>query len=162
MKIFDEQLLRLKQAAGMTADQDVAALLGMTKAAFFQRKSRNAFPEEKLLALSARRPELGLDVTYVMTGQRPEDVRQHMQNAEEVTSSGQSQTDILIAKAVALLRGCTANELDTLVIGVLAMGNEMMRHRGFRMPGVTTWHKNDTQAAVRPAAVVTKPKKKAI
>lgn len=161
MKIFDEQLLRLKQAVGMTADQDVAALLGMTKAAFFQRKSRNAFPEEKLLALSARRPELGLDVTYVMTGQRPEDVQRHKQNAAEATNAGQSQAEARIAQAVALLRGCTTNELDTLVKGVLVMGNEMMRHRGYRMPGVTTWHPNDAEAAAQPEPRVKQPKKKA-
>ena len=73
MKIFEEQLLRLKQIAKLTADQDVAALLGMTKEAFFQRKKRDAFPEDKLWALAKQRPELVIDAAYVLTGQHSQD-----------------------------------------------------------------------------------------
>ncbi len=68
MRAFDSQLLRLKQALGMTDDQDVARVLGMTKAAFSARKTRGAFPEDKLKALASDRPELRLDVKYVLTG----------------------------------------------------------------------------------------------
>ena len=68
MNNFDEQLLRLKQAAKTTADKDVAALLGLTKAAFSDRKKRGAFPEDKLFALASRRPELQIDANYVLHG----------------------------------------------------------------------------------------------
>lgn len=68
MRAFDHQLLRLKQVLGVTADGDVADALGMTKAAFSERKRRDAFPEDKLLALVARNPEMKLDAAYVLTG----------------------------------------------------------------------------------------------
>ena len=68
MREFDDQLLRLKQVLRVTEDQAVAATLGMAKAAFAERKRRNAFPADKLKALAADRPELKLDVKYVLTG----------------------------------------------------------------------------------------------
>jgi hypothetical protein len=70
MRDFDQQLLRLKAAVGLTSDQAVAAVLGMTKAAFSDRKKRGAFPEDRLRALAQRRPELLLDVEYVLTGRQ--------------------------------------------------------------------------------------------
>lgn len=71
---FEEQLLRLKQQLGLSEDKDVAAALGMEKAAFSARKARNAFPVDKLHALHSRRPELGLDVGYVLTGRTAQQV----------------------------------------------------------------------------------------
>lgn len=68
MREFDHQLLRLKAALGVTSDQAVAAALGMTKAAFSDRKKRGAFPEDKLRALVTLRPDLLIDPTYVLTG----------------------------------------------------------------------------------------------
>ncbi len=70
MENFDQQLLRLKQSLGVTSDQDVAAALGLTKAAFSERKKRGAFPEEKLYALAAKRPDLRLDVLHVLAGDK--------------------------------------------------------------------------------------------
>ncbi len=74
MKNFDAQLLRLKQALGVSSDQEVAAALGLTKAAFSDRKRRDAFPEEKLYALAAKRPDLHLDVLYVLVGDKKDAV----------------------------------------------------------------------------------------
>ena len=68
MRAFDQQLLRLKQALGLVEDQAVAAALGMSKAAFADRKRRDAFPADKLKALASDRPEMALDVRYVLTG----------------------------------------------------------------------------------------------
>jgi transcriptional regulator with XRE-family HTH domain len=68
MKIFDSSLLRLKQIAEVTTDQEVAELLGMSKAALSDRKRRDSFPEDKVRALAQQRPELGIDVDYVITG----------------------------------------------------------------------------------------------
>lgn len=69
MKQFDQQLMRLKSMLGVTGDQDVAALLDMSKAAFSDRKKRDSFPEEKLRALAHRRPDLPIDVEYVLKGE---------------------------------------------------------------------------------------------
>ena len=65
---FEGQLRRLKAALRVHEDQDAATALGMTKAALSLRKRRDAFPVDKLLALSSLQPELGLDVTYIVTG----------------------------------------------------------------------------------------------
>lgn len=68
MKIFEEKLLRLKQEVKLSEDQEVAALLGLSKAAFADRKKRDAFPDEKLWALAQKRPDLKVDVLAVLTG----------------------------------------------------------------------------------------------
>jgi transcriptional regulator with XRE-family HTH domain len=68
MHVFDQQLLRLKQVLQISEDQAVAEALGMSKAAFSDRKRRNAFPADKLYALAAKRPDLKLDVEYVLSG----------------------------------------------------------------------------------------------
>ena len=68
MKSFENVLLRLKAQTGLQADKEIAELLGLKEQAFNARKRRDAFPEDKLLALATRRPELNLDVDYVLTG----------------------------------------------------------------------------------------------
>lgn len=68
MKIFEEQLLRLKQALKVSADQDVAALLGLSKAAFSDRKKRESFPTKEVFALAQKQPELCLDPDLIVTG----------------------------------------------------------------------------------------------
>lgn len=74
MNKFDEQLLRLKQAVKLTADKDVAELLGMTKAAFSDRKKRGVFPDDKLFTLATLRPDLRLDVLGILVGQEKDAV----------------------------------------------------------------------------------------
>lgn len=68
MNFFESCLLRLKQTAKVTTDQEVAQMLGITKAALSDRKRRDSFPEDKLRALAHQRPEMGIDVDYVLTG----------------------------------------------------------------------------------------------
>jgi hypothetical protein len=68
VKKFDQQLLRLKTALGVVSDQEVAVMLGMTKAAFSDRKKRDSFPEDKLLALVTKRPDLVIDPEWVLHG----------------------------------------------------------------------------------------------
>lgn len=70
--VFDQQLLRLKSALGVTADQEVAEALGLSKAALSDRKRRGAFPEDKLWALAQRRPELQINPFWVLSGQAEE------------------------------------------------------------------------------------------
>jgi len=68
MNFFDEAALRLKQQLKVTEDKQVAETLEMTGNAWTKRKLRGAFPEKELYTLAAKRPELGLDVDYVLTG----------------------------------------------------------------------------------------------
>jgi transcriptional regulator with XRE-family HTH domain len=70
MKFFDEASLRLKQQLGVTQDQELAKVFGMSKRAWAGRKTTNNFPETELWALAARRPDLALDVGYVLNGVR--------------------------------------------------------------------------------------------
>lgn len=68
MSDFEKILLRLKEQLEASDDKDVAELLGLTDKALSARKRRNAFPEDKLRALAQQRPELGIDVAYVLSG----------------------------------------------------------------------------------------------
>lgn len=68
MDFFSDSLLRLKHYLRVSKDQEVANALGLSKTAFSERKKRNSFPEKELRALAQQRPELGIDVEYVLTG----------------------------------------------------------------------------------------------
>lgn len=68
MEKFLGMVNRLKQQLGIQSDKDVAQALGLSPTAFNQRKARNAFPEKELLALIAKRPDLGLDFDFVTLG----------------------------------------------------------------------------------------------
>ena len=68
MREFDQQLLRLKQALGLVEDQAIAEALGLSKAAFADRKRRNAFPVDKLKALATDKPALRLDTYFILHG----------------------------------------------------------------------------------------------
>lgn len=70
---FEQALLRLKEQLQLQADKEVASVIGLSPTAFNDRKKRDAFPEDKLLALSVKRPDLKLDVTYILTGERVSD-----------------------------------------------------------------------------------------
>ena len=63
---FSEVLDRLKHELRVSKDQEVADFLGMSKTAFAERKRREVFPEEKLLAVAPEHP--GVDVGYVLRG----------------------------------------------------------------------------------------------
>jgi hypothetical protein len=65
---FNQVLLRLKERSGLQNNKDVASLLGIQEKAFTARKARGSFPATELFALAAKRPDLHLDVDYVLTG----------------------------------------------------------------------------------------------
>lgn len=71
--LFLATLNRLKESIDASKDKEVAEALGMSDKALNARKTRNSFPELEVLALLARRPELNLDTTYVLTGKRVSD-----------------------------------------------------------------------------------------
>lgn len=63
---FLQRLLRLKLQLNTELDRDVAAALGMSATAFNERKHRGSFPVDRLYAVAQQRPELGLDVAYIL------------------------------------------------------------------------------------------------
>jgi hypothetical protein len=79
MDIFEIEraVLRFKEMANVKTDKDVAGLLALDVSAFNKRKKRNSFPERELLALADKRPDLRLDVPYILTG-IPTNVRSAM------------------------------------------------------------------------------------
>lgn len=91
MNFFKEATLRLKQQLKVTEDKQVAELLGMSPRAWAGRKRRDSFPEKELYALAAKRPELGLDVHYVLTG-LPEEAQNRLnvmqQRIEKASDAG--------------------------------------------------------------------------
>lgn len=52
----------------VSKDGEVAAALGLSKTAFAERKRRQSFPDKELRSLADTRPDLKLDVDYVLTG----------------------------------------------------------------------------------------------
>lgn len=68
MNLFSDCLGRLKTSLGVSKDLEVAAELGLSKTAFAERKRRGAFPDRELRALVAKRPDLHIDVDFVLTG----------------------------------------------------------------------------------------------
>lgn len=80
MKSFESVLLRLKAELKVPTDKEVGALLGLQEKALSARKRRDAFPEDKLRALAQQRPDLNIDVGYVLNGVRQEEARQAVAN----------------------------------------------------------------------------------
>ena len=70
MDFFEEATLRLKQQLKVSEDRQVAEFFGMTGKAWAARKRRDSFPEKELWALSAQRPDLNLDVDYILNGDK--------------------------------------------------------------------------------------------
>ena len=68
MDFFSDSLSRLKHLLRVSKDGEVAVALGMKKTAFSERKKRGSFPEKELRALAQQRPELGIDVEWVLHG----------------------------------------------------------------------------------------------
>lgn len=68
MNFFSDALSRLKYELRVSKDGEVAATLGMSKTAFAERKRRGAFPEREVRDLAVQRPDLNIDVDYVLTG----------------------------------------------------------------------------------------------
>lgn len=62
-------LLRLKERLGVDSDRAIAEMLGIGEKALNARKSRGVSIEKELRALAQQRPELGLDVGYILTGE---------------------------------------------------------------------------------------------
>lgn len=65
---FLQRMLRLKLKLGVHTDKEVAVALGMSATALNERKRRDAFPVDRLCKVASLRPELGIDLSYVLNG----------------------------------------------------------------------------------------------
>lgn len=68
MTEFERRLIRIKEVLGVATDKDVASAIGMAVGTFSARKRRDSFPTKDLYVLAANRPDLEIDVNYVLTG----------------------------------------------------------------------------------------------
>lgn len=125
---FEGAVLRLKQAAGVRTEKELAALLGMDASAFNKRKRRGSFPREHLEALAAARPDLRIDVQYVLTGKSARDTAvdlassvattyarggpRHREVEAEETSNRQREQD---QQVLSDLRRCSAADRSALL-----------------------------------------------
>ena len=127
MIFFEEALLRLKQQLKVTEDRHVAAALGMNGKAFTARKRRNSFPETELYALVAKRPDLHLDVHYVLTGitgaaQASLDAKEGRiaraadagMGFDEIRAMERATNPAHVDAIVKLLSACSASELSAV------------------------------------------------
>jgi hypothetical protein len=121
---FERAALRLKEQAGVATDKDLSALLGMDVSAYNKRKTRGSFPIEKLHALATTRPDLKIDVAYVLTGitsaatalleakqARIEQAVNTGLGFDEIRQMETQRDPASIEVIVALLRECRASEL---------------------------------------------------
>lgn len=68
MKNFLDIANRLKAALSIPTNKELANILGLSETAFSERKKRNSFPVKELEALAGKRPDLNLDIDYILTG----------------------------------------------------------------------------------------------
>ena len=87
MDFFPDALARLKHQLRVSKDQEVAAALGLSKTAFSERKKRGSFPEKELRALAQQRPDIALNLDYILTGKH--------KPAQEVLSDAEDDDGVL-------------------------------------------------------------------
>lgn len=114
---LEQMLLRLKEQMGVQSDKEIAEALGMDASAFNKRKRRGSFPEDKLLALVARRPELRIDTVYVLTGQRsmPDQARKMFDMAAATTLSANVSDEVREGLAAKLADAMRAQAVEGLL-----------------------------------------------
>lgn len=70
-ELFELKLLRLKTLFGLREDQEVAALLGISRNSLYIYKTRGRFPTDKLRELAERSPEMADKVALVLDAPVP-------------------------------------------------------------------------------------------
>lgn len=74
-KVFIEKLERAKECLGSTSDAEFARTIGIPPSTLNSQKKKTKggkFPEDQLFALKVKRPELNLDMDYILLGTRRE------------------------------------------------------------------------------------------
>lgn len=67
-EIYDLCLNRAKEVLNVRFDKDLANILGMPTTTFNTKKKAFDFPDVELYALCSKRPELNIDMDYILTG----------------------------------------------------------------------------------------------
>lgn len=116
MDFFDEAALRLKQQLKVTEDKQAAEMLGMTGNAWTMRKRRRTFPEKELRALAQQRPELGIDVDYVVTGTTEQESLRQRDALHEAGGMSKSLRDSREAEMAVLAAWRKCAPVDQLLI----------------------------------------------
>lgn len=123
MDLFEAAALRLKQQLAVAQDKEVAHLLGLSPRAWAGRKQSGSFPEKELRALAQQRPELGIDVDYVLTGEGMRHITGRLGAKEQALADAALTAGIAAAgdkeRAAAVVGGrLSAKETATLTAGV--------------------------------------------
>lgn len=145
----------------MKEDQDVATALGMKKAAFSARKTRGSFPDKELLALIAKRPELGLDYDYITTGHSSKVYEQIAANMQpdpmaigpRLTGAPAEYVE-LVGRVLAASRKGTAALQDALVEGMALFSSGALSGQYVEVPRYDVAASAGGGAVIRDEAVV--------
>lgn len=70
MENFTNIVNRLKTELSITMDKDVAEILGMSKKCVCRKKAQRVFSRNALRLLELERPDLKLDINYILSGTR--------------------------------------------------------------------------------------------
>ena len=122
MNFFDEATLRLKQQLKVTEDKAVASALGMSARAWSGRKERSSFPDKELLALIAKRPDLGLDYDYITTGISSQQFEAAIRAAERKPLTG---PDERLAGIFAVLSPASRKEVLSIALRLRELEAEL-------------------------------------
>lgn len=98
MNDFDNRMRRLKRVLGLSQDKDVATVLGMTKASLSDRKRRGSFPDDRVVALVAKYPDL--DVQFVLTGAGGSDRRAENSKLAAALGAGAGPLETLLDSVI--------------------------------------------------------------
>lgn len=129
MNTFQEITLRLKQQLGMETDEGVGNLLGLTKSAFSERKKRGSFPRDKLFTLAGKRPDLLIDVNYVL-GEPPVAMpaieRQNaLQDPKNLTTT---ESWLLAVQVLRVVNGLSVQQAESVLKDAAALMKCNTRH----------------------------------
>lgn len=121
----------VEEQLGVQTDREVADALGLSDKALNARKARGVFPEDKLFALAAKRPDLGIDVGYVLSGRRPEPaLSTQLVAREELGAYSVGQLDFI---AACPQRDLLGDALEAVEVEVARVGKVQTAHQRARM-----------------------------
>lgn len=145
MNDFDNRMRRLKKVLGLSQDKDVATVLGMTKASLSDRKRRGSFPDDRVVALVAKYPDL--DVQFVLTGMGGSDRRSENSKLAAALAAGVGPLEALLDDVIRqgveqrgrmeqeyslseLVKRCADEDVDLLLRLAGRLASSRQRHAG--------------------------------
>ena len=145
MNEFDNRMRRLKKVLGLSQDKDVATVLGMTKASLSDRKRRGSFPDDRVVALVAKYPDL--DVQFVLTGMGGSDRLSENSKLAAALAAGAGPLETLLDEVIRqgverrnrmeqeyslseLVKRCADEDVDLLLRLAGRLASSRQRHVG--------------------------------